>query len=280
MEQNPKIDLQRLLAQRYSDPPNVPDTQIFDSVLDGMAQRGSCRKFQKTPLPQDVLETLCAVALAAPSKSDLQQRDIVLMTSKASRDQLAALVSRQEWVSNAPTIVVFCGNGRRQRQLHDWHNIPFANDHFDSFFNVAVDGAIALGAFVTAAEAIGLGCCPISAIRNEPEAVSDLLALPDHVFPIAGLAIGYPEQTPTISKRLPLAVTVHYDRFSEVALKEAVEDYDADRAATQPYQMQRLTKTFGEDQTYGWSTDKVRQYSQPERYTFGSFVRAKGYRLD
>jgi nitroreductase len=280
MKQNPKIDLQRLLAQRYSDPPNVPDTQIFDSVLDGMAQRGSCRKFQKTPVPQGVLETLCAVALAAPSKSDLQQRDIVLMTSKASRDQLAALVSGQEWVSNAPTIVVFCGNGRRQRQLHDWHDIPFANDHLDSFFNATVDGAIALGAFVTAAEAIGLGCCPISAIRNEPEAVSNLLALPDHVFPIAGLAIGYPEQTPTISKRLPLAVTVHYDRFSEVALKEAVEDYGADRAAKQPYQMQRLTKTFGEDQTYGWSTDKVRQYSQPERSTFGSFVRAKGYRLD
>jgi nitroreductase len=280
MEQNSKTDLQELLAQRYSDPPTVPDTQVFQFVLDGMAKRGSCRKFQKTPVPNEVLKTLCAVALAAPSKSDLQQRDIVLMTSKASRDQLAALVSGQDWVADAPTIVVFCGNGRRQRQLHDWHDIPFANDHLDSFFNAAIDGAIALGAFVTAAEAIGLGCCPISAIRNDPEAVSDLLTLPDHVFPIAGLAIGYPEQTPTISKRLPLAVTVHHDRFSEVDLKDVIEDYDADRAAKQPYQTQRYTEAFGEDGTYGWSTDKVRQYSQPERSTFGRFVRAKGYRLD
>ncbi len=280
MAQNPKPDLQQLLAQRYSDPPNVPDTHRFQSGLDVMAKRGSCRAFQNKLVPNDLLETLCAVALAAPSKSDLQQRDIVLMTTQAARDQLATLVSGQAWVSSAPAIVVFCGNGRRQRQLHAWHNVQFANDHLDSFFNATVDAAIALGALVTAAEAVGLGCCPISAIRNKPEAVSTLLDLPDHVFPVAGLAIGYPEQSTAISKRLPLAVTVHHDRFSEVALKDAVRNYDKDRAATQPYQQQRFIKEFGEAQAYGWSTDKIRQYSQPERSTFGNFVRSKGYQLD
>lgn len=245
-----------------------------------MAKRGSCRSFQNKPVSTDLLETLCAVALAAPSKSDLQQRDIILMTSQASRDRLASFVSGQTWVSGAPAIVVFCGNGRRQRQMHDWHDIPFANDHLDSFFNATVDAAIALGAFVTAAEAVGLGCCPISAIRNDAHAVSDMLALPDHVFPVTGLAIGHPAHPTTISKRLPLAVTVHHDRYTEKSVQDAVQNYDADRAATQPYDKQRFTNIFGDEQTYGWSTDKVRQYSQPERSTFGNFVRAKGYRLD
>ncbi len=272
------LKLQHLLAARYRDPP-IPVGQD-QSVLEGMAKRGSCRSYQDKPVSTDILETLCAVALASPSKSDLQQRDIILITSSKTRTDLAQLVSGQAWVADAPMIAVFCGNNRRQRLLHDWHNVAFANDHLDAFFNASVDAAIALGAFVTAAEAIGLGCCPISAIRNKAEAVSKMLNLPDHVFPVAGLAIGYPAQPTQISKRLPLGVTVHHNHYSEDGLQEAVQDYDQDRTASQPYQTQRFSAEFGVSETYGWSTDKVRQYSKPERHTFGDFVRAKGFRLD
>lgn len=98
--------------------------------------------------------------------------------------------------------------------------------------------------------------------------------------PKRGLAIGYPQHPLAISKRLPLAVTVHHDRFSQNGVKDAVRSYDADRAATQPYQQQRFTDDFGLSYAYGWSHDKVRQYSQPERDTFGAFIRAKGFKLD
>ena len=280
MTSNSHFSLQHFLAERFSDAPKEPDLGDHRQALDTMASRGSCRAFQSKTVPTDLLETLCAVALASPSKSDLQQRDIILMTSQTSRQHVAGLVPGQTWVADAPMIAVFCGNNRRQRLLHDWHAVPFANDHLDAFFNATVDAAIALGAFVTAAEAIGLGCCPISAIRNEPKAISDLLALPSHVFPIAGLAIGYPKQTAPISKRLPLAMTVHHDRYSETDLKTAVHTYDTHRAKTQPYQQQRFTKEFGTSSDYSWSSDKVRQFSQPERSTFGRFVQSKGFRLD
>lgn len=280
MAQTSKSDLQNALDARYRDAPQVPEHDGFASQLTQMALRGSCRAFQDKPVALEVLQTLCAVALASPTKSDLQQRDIILVTSQGPRDTLAEMVSGQAWVAGAPVIAVFCGNGRRQRQLHDWNEVPFANDHLDSLFNATADAAIALGAFVTAAEAAGLGCCPISAVRNEPQAVSDLLHLPDHVFPFAGLAIGYPAGKAPISKRLPLRVTVHHDRYTEGDVKSAVEAYDADRAATQPYDKQRFVETFGEDPNYGWSTDKVRQYSQSERSSFGAFIRAKGFRLD
>ena len=278
MAQNTPSDLQRLLDERFSDAPTVPE--IDASPLIAMAARGSCRAFDETGVPLTLLDTLCAVALASPSKSDLQQRDIVLLTDSDVRANLAALVPAQSWVADAPVIAVFCGNNRRQRQLHEMHNIPFANDHLDAFFNAAVDGAIALGAFVTAAEAVGLGCCPISAVRNDAQAVSDLLALPDHVFPVAGLAIGYPAEVAAISKRLPLSATVHHNQFSEAGIEGVVTPYDAERLATQPYGAQRQTDKFGEADAYGWSTDKVRQYSQPERAEFGAFMRAKGFRFD
>lgn len=279
MTQLPQRDLHQLLAARYSDAPKLDGTIKVNETLEITAARGSCRAFLQDPVPEAMQDLLCAAAMAAPTKSDLQQRDIILLRAPEVRREVAALVSGQPWVAQAPMMAVFCGNNRRQRLLHHWQNVPFANDHLDALFNAVGDAAIALGAFVAAAEAQGLGCCPISAVRNEAAAVSRLLHLPDHVFPFAGLAFGFPKDAPTVSKRLPLGVTCHVDRYQEEGLQQAVEAYDADRAATQPYNTQRFPELFGETETYGWSQDKVRQYSQQERQDFGAFVRAKGFDL-
>lgn len=275
-----RSSLQKSFAARYSDPPEVPADLPGQPILQGMAARGACRAFSDAEVPEDWIDVLCAAALAAPTKSDLQQRDIVVIRSPEIRARLAGLVSGQGWVAEAPMLAVFCGNNRRQRLLHDWHDVPFANDHLDALFNAIGDAAIALGAFVTAAEALGLGCCPISAVRNRAAEVADLLHLPDHVFPFAGLAIGYPKDPPILSKRLPLSVTCHVDRYREDGLRDAVAGYDADRAATQPYAQQRFVETFGSAAPYTWSDDKVRQYSAPERADFGAFLRARGFKLD
>jgi nitroreductase/FMN reductase [NAD(P)H] len=269
-----------LINNRFggSHDPALPETD--PSLLVSMLERGSCRDFLDKPVAPEIVETLCAVALAAPTKSDLQQRDIILLNAPDQRGKLANLVSGQAWVAQAPTLLVFCGNNRRQRLMHEWHDVRFANDHLDAFFNAVADAAIALGAFVTAAEAVGLGCCPISAVRNEASAVAKLLDLPPHVFPLAGLAVGHPKSAPKQSMRLPLEVTVHTDRYSETELQVQVARYDTARAAAQPYGSQRLVGTFGKSTEYGWSEDKVRQYSEPERADFGAFVRAQGFKLD
>ena len=278
MTQKPDKSINDLVKERYGT--SFAGPAESPPLLHSMLARGSCRAFKDQPVSDALIEVLCAAAFASPSKSDLQQRDVVFLKDSVQRQKLSALVAGQAWVAQAPLIAVFCGNNRRQRLLHDWHAVPFANDHFDASFNAAADAAIALGAFVTAAEAMGLGCCPISAVRNEAAAVSELLNLPQHVFPFAGLAIGYPAQPAKISKRLPLDVTCHVDRYREEGLKEEVARYDTDRQAAQPYGTQRFTQTFGEAADYGWSLDKARQYSQPERADFGAYMRAQGFLFD
>ena len=280
MTKNPRTDLQKLFDARYGDAPDVANHSQTGDLIFSMASRGSCRDFVDDPVPPALLNLLCATALASPTKSDLQQRDIIILQSPQLRQQVSDLVPGQSWVKDAPMIVVFCGNNRRQRLLHEWQNVEFANDHLDAFFNAVGDAAIAMGAFVTAAEAMGLGCCPISAIRNEAAEISALLGLPDHVFPFAGLALGFPSQAAPISKRLPLHVTCHIDRYQEDTLQEAIQDYDKARSKTQPYEKQRFPQTFGEKENYAWSDDKVRQYSEPERGGFGEYVRAKGFKMD
>lgn len=280
MSHPPSSTLAQLIAARYAAAVDVPGALAERPDLLRMLGRGACRAFAPRAVPQDVLGVLCAAAFAAPTKSDLQQRDVILIDDPDIRARLVALVPGQAWVADAPMLAVFCGNNRRQRLIHDWHNIPFANDHLDAFFNAVGDAAIALGAFVAAADAVGLGTCPISAVRNAAQEVSDLLGLPDHVFPFAGLAIGYPAHPPKVSARLPLSVTCHTNRYDEGDIAADVAAYDSARAATDPYATQRFVDTFGTSDAYGWSEDKARQYSRDERGGFGAFVRARGFVLE
>lgn len=268
------------LTARFGDTPATPPESLENTeTLETMAARRSFRRFRDEPVSLELLHLLAGTALSAPTKSDLQQRDIIIVKDAGVREQLNALLAGQDWIPHAPELLVFCGNNRRQRQIHEWRDRPFVNDHLDAFFNAAVDAGIALQAFVTAAESIGLGCAPISAIRNDSAAVSDILGLPDHVFAVAGLGLGWPAHDKPLSPRLPLSATVHVDRFDDTHIAEEVSAYDARRAEVQPFRTQRSPDEFGVADPYTWSEDKARQYAKPERDTFGAFVKQKGFRL-
>ena len=258
----------------------VPAPLGRTEFLTKLANRRSHRSFKPDPLDRELLRSLCALALCAPSKSDLQQCAIVIIEDADQRARLMEIIPGNRWMETVPAFLVFCANNRRQRQLSEWRGHPFANDHLDAFFNASLDAGIALATFMMAAESVRLGCCPVSAIRNESQKVSDLLSLPDHVFAIAGLALGWPAKEGQISMRLPLETTLHTDRFCEDALPERIGAYDARRAEHQPFSFQRDTEKFGEAEPYGWSEDKARQYSRPGREDFGAFIRAKGFKLD
>jgi nitroreductase/FMN reductase [NAD(P)H] len=273
------------LKARFGTAPALKDAHFPNGtgnadVLAEMANRRVIRRYTDQPVDPALLETLCAVALSAPSKSDLQQADIVIVSDKGQRARLEALLPDNPWVKAAPVFLVFCGNNRRHRLLFDWRNRPFVNDYLDPFFNASVDAGIVLATFIAAADRVGLGTCPISAIRNHAQEVSDILSLPAHVFPVAALGAGWPSFPGVMSPRLGLDVSIHRDRYDETGLKDKIEAYDRRREAVQPYRTQRYTERFGQAAAYGWSEDKARQYSVPERADFGAFVRRKGFKLD
>jgi nitroreductase len=273
------------LVDRFG--PDAADVEFSGdapSLLSQLAARGSVRRFRSDTIPYRTLRRLAALALCAPTKSDLQQRDIIIIDAPSLKSQIGALLADgplgQKWLADVPNLLLFCGNNRRQRRIHTLRDRHFANDHLDAFFNAAVDAAIALSAFVIAAEAEGLGVCPVSAVRNHSDELSQLLKLPDHVFPVAGLAVGYPAEAQQLSMRLPLSVTVHRNTFQEDGLDDAIEAYDRRREAAQPYAVQRYVREFGLAESYGWSEDKARQYARPERADFGAYVRRIGFTLD
>lgn len=265
---------------RFGEDIPLPDGTASADWLARMAARRAMRAYADRPVDDALILALCAAALAAPSKSDLQQADILRVRDPDKRAKLAAWAGDNPWVGAAPVFLVFLANGRRQPVLHELRGRPFANDHLDAFFNASVDAGIALATFVAAADAAGLGTCPISVIRNRIADVAALLDLPPRVFPVAGLCVGWPAHPGAISPRLPTALTVHEDRYDEGDLPAAIAAYDARRNLTRPFAKQRDPARFGASAEYGWSEDKARQYAVPERADFGAFVRKIGFKLD
>jgi len=267
------------LAIRFGETVTVPrDTAGLDEIQ-RIAAHSTVRRYRDEPVAPELLRLLFAAAMSAPSKSDLQQADIVHVSEPAARKTFAELIPDMPWVAQAPVLLIFCANNRRIHQIGEWRGIAFANDHLDHFMNAAVDAGIAMTTFIRAAEAVGLGCCPISAVRNHCGPVSELLGLPDWVFPVAGLCVGWPQGEPRITPRLPLSVTVHTDRFREEGLEQRIDEYDRRRHELQPYAKQRGVRRWGPAAFYGWSEDKARQYGVPERADFGAFIRSRKFNL-
>jgi FMN reductase [NAD(P)H] len=268
---------------RFGEAPDLPGEAAEIPWLRQALLRRTHRRYAPRPVPEALLRLLLGAAFSASSKSDFQQVSVIRVEARPRRDRLAALVPDMPWIGSAPVFLVFCGDARRLERLGQLRGHAQPNGRLEGFFNAAVDAALVMQSLILAAETAGLGCCPISAVRNHAAAVAAILELPDMVFPIAGLCLGYPAAEGFVSMRLPLAVTLHTDRYDDSRLAEDIDAYDRRRAARHmpPREQQRAPDTFGYADYYGWSEDKTRQAAaQAEGQTFPSHLRARGFTFD
>jgi nitroreductase/FMN reductase [NAD(P)H] len=274
--------IQQAIEARFGERLAVDPALAGLDALAKLATRRVHRRFTGRPIEPTLLRLLCGCALSSPSKSDLQQGDIVLVADPEKRRAIFERIPDMPWLDQAPVFLVFCGNGNRLPKISALRGKPFPNDHLDAFFNAVVDGTIVMMSFIAAAEAVGLGCCPISVIRDHAALVAELLALPPRVVPIAGLCVGWPDDAGRLSPRLAIDARVHVDHYeeSDAALTARLDEYDERRNKSAPFARQRKPERWGEAAFYGWSEDKARQYAEPQRTDFGAFVRARGFKLD
>lgn len=270
-----------LYAARYGADTGLDADLPTDGTVAGILSRRSNRRYTDAPVDDALLDVLLACAQSAPTKSNLQQYSIVVVSDAAVRGRLAPLCPDTGWLETCPVFLVFCADMRRAQKLAELRNHPHANNNMDTFLNAVVDAAMAMQSFITAAEAAGLGCAPISEVRNRIEEFSAVLELPSGVFPIAGLTAGWPTQAGFINQRLPQSVVVHRDRYDESHLEAEIDAYDRMRHAIFPLppEKQRHVDKYGALDFCGWSENVARQLSVPERKGFRDFLERRGFDL-
>ena len=241
--------------------------------------RKTVRAYSERMPAESLLEMVTAAALGASSKSDFQQASILRLRDPAVRASIGALFPAMPWIGLAPAFFVFLGDSRRLQRLGELRGKPVDNRTLEGFFNASVDAALAMQTFILAAESAGLGCCPISVIRNRIDQIAPWLGLPDLVFPVAGLCVGYPAGPGHVSLRLPRSLTVHTDRYDDAALADEIDAYDRSRDSRHALtlQQQRSPAKFGVAEFYGWSEDKARQAAEPEGAAFPAYLRSHGF---
>jgi len=255
----------------------LPDEPWLHQILTRRTQR----RYADRAVPESLVRLLLAAAFSASSKSDFQQASCIWLKDRGRRDRLAALFPDMPWIGAAPVFLVFLGDSRRLERLGALCGHPQDNGALEGFFNAAIDAALVMQSCVLAAETLGLGSCPISALRNRIVEVGEIIGLPDKVFPVAGLCLGYPAQPGFISMRLPLEATVHVDRYDDSGLAAAVDGYDRRRDARHSIaDRQRAPERFGTAAFYGWSEDKARQAATAEGAGFATWLKAHGFTFD
>jgi FMN reductase [NAD(P)H] len=271
-------DGQDLLKARFG--MEMPGVEVPDAIAP-LLDRRVVRRYTDQDVPDSLLDALLAAAQSAPAKSDLQQYSVVVMRDKPRIKQIADWIGTMDWIATAPVFLIWCGDMRRGQLLCDLHNLPHANNNLDTFLNTAVDCALAMAAFMNAADAAGLGTCPISYVRSHIERVSPLLHLPAGVYPVAGLTVGWPVFRRPVSMRLPPSIVVHREHYDDVQLENDIMTYDERRRERDPVAPGGLKNNdvYPPREGVGWSENAARQLSVPERFGFAAYLKTKGFDL-
>lgn len=253
---------------------------MTNPTLELIHAHGSVRRYKPDPVPASVVETIIAAAQRASTSSNMQTYSVVAVTAEETRIQLAELCGGQEHIAKAPVFLAWCADRYRLEQLNQMRRYEHNAEYLEEFLVAAVDAAIAAQTAALAAESLGLGICYIGGIRNKSTSVIEILGLPKHVFPISGMTLGYPEQSPLIRPRLPQEAILHWERYNPEQ-ESALRTYDQTMIETGIYKNRQVDAPGapGEMEAYGWLEHTARRTSQPKRTELFAAVQAQGFGL-
>lgn len=213
-----------------------------NDVLELLYRHRSVRRFTADAVDDATVTAIVAAAQSAATSSNLQAWSVIEVRDPARADAIATLAGDQDFIRDAAVFLVFVADWARARHIAaDRSASADAVDYLESTLVGFVDAALAAQNAVVAAESLGLGTVYVGSVRNAPERIGELLALPAGAFPVVGLAIGHPspDDTAGIKPRLRQDVVRHRERYRPVSV-HAVDGYE--EAVREYYRTQSLER--------------------------------------
>jgi FMN reductase (NADPH) len=254
---------------------------MTNTTLDLIQSHGSVRGYKPDPVPAGMVEAIVTAAQRASTSSNLQVVSVVAATDPAVRERLSAICANQQHVAQAPLFLTWCADLARLDRACELRGYTQSTDYVESFLVAALDVGIAAQNAALAAESLGLGICYIGSLRNDAQAVIELLKLPRLVFPIVGMTVGWPVEEPHVRPRLPLSAVLHWGVYDPQPKDAELAEYDRVMAATGIYEGRQVPVPGrpGEMEDYGWTEHSARRAAQALRTDLREALRRQGYGL-
>lgn len=197
------------------------------SIQELMKNHRSIRKYKNEDVKEEDLKAILESAIHAPSSINGQQWSVIVVKDQKKREKIAELSGGQNWIAQAPVFLLFVGDYHKTAYSLNKAGLPFGNiDSQEATMVMSVDVGIAFSNAMNCAESLNYGIVPIGGIRRSPDEMIDLLELPKYVYPILGMCVGVPDETPMLKPRFPFNSVVHYEKYDSSNTKEKVEEYD------------------------------------------------------
>lgn len=183
--------------------------------MESLKHRRSIRKYSDREVSDSLLKQLLQEAERTPTMGNLQLYSVVVTRDHQMKAKLAPAHFSQPMVEGAPVVLTFCADFRRTSLWAENRKAVPGYDNLLSFLNAATDTLIYCQTFTILAEEAGLGTCFLGTTVYQPEAIIDTLQLPRLVFPVATLTVGWPDETPAQSDRLPIDAILHSETYED-----------------------------------------------------------------
>lgn len=251
------------------------------TTIELIHEHASVRSYKSDPVEKQLVEEIVAAGQRASTSSNMQCYSVVVVTDPQKKAIMAELCGNQKHIRQAPLFLAWCADLSRLERVSERRGYEQVSENVESFLVSAVDVALAMQNATLAAESLGLGMCYIGAIRNNPLAVIELLSLPELVFPISGMTLGWPAVEPKRRPRLPLNAVLHWESYSSEDEEAAIWDYDQAMMATGIYAGRKIERSSASAQTrkYDWSEHTARRVSRPVRINLRQELAEQGFLL-
>ena len=197
-----------------------------------IANHRSIRKYRSEPIPDDILRQILEAGICASNTGNMQVYSMIVTKDEDLRKQLWDVHFRQNMVLQAPVHITFCADVNRFSKWCRARDAEPAYENLLWFCTAAVDATLASQNVVLAAESFGLGICYLGTAIYNADRIIDILQLPKGVIPVTALVMGYPDEQPPLTGRLPLKSVVHEETYHNFT-NEEIDNLYAELEATE-----------------------------------------------
>jgi nitroreductase len=223
----------------------------MDAIQNLLSHR-TIRKYKNDPIPDNVLQTILDAAIRTSTTGNMQVYSIIVTKDEDKKKELHKLHFGQAMILHAPVLLTFCADFNRFDKWCEQRKATPGYDNFLSFFTASIDALIAAQNACVAAEAFGLGICYLGTTTYQAGKLVDFFDLPKGVVPITTLVVGYPDENPPLTDRLPAEAVVHYEKYIDYKPQDIdkyyfeKENLDLTKSLLEENQLETLAQIFTE----------------------------------